>query len=834
MEIMKSKLKLIPCLLLLSIIVLACSSQNKQPDLQSSIIWTSLTKDSPEAATCVGFRKEITYKAKPGETTMKIFADSRYMLWINGKYVLRGPCRFDPKGPQYDELNIQPFLKEGTNLIAILVQANISGSLKLMKHSPGLLVQISGVDREGNKIEEITDQSWLCSNKTEFLAPPKRRTWACIMDSVDAKMPDAGWINSSFDDSKWSGAVSVDGAAWGKFEPRALPLLDEIDLGSGTIIQVTHKENVDTRKRILPQSLPLTFEAGAEIIIDLGKLSLAYWDIEIEASDKSMLVFTPCQNFVDGKTKTSFNCQNYYKAKKGKQKYICSDTFGFRYLNLKVEGAPVTINAIKFTARLYPNIELSKFECDDAFLTKTWDVAKYSARIIIEDGYSEAAERAEWMGDVGMLQYAVSRKIICGPGKNKGEVVYSDPRPMKNMLRHVIQSQQEDGRLKAHHPSDRWDEHWYIEDYSCLWVQGLRQYYDNTGDIEFLKEAWSALQGQMDWFLNRKNITGLITAREFLIHLDNPMRYQRCQGATLNAFVYQALVESAYLAEALGKNADCTKYEKEAESLKIAYNKYLWDDTNKTFFAAVYYKDMKEGKMPELKLVSSEKPAERTDQWLSPGEKVIPSIQAALLALNKGVVSNEHLSDVEHFLKSHYNDLMNPYTHIMLFDELYKFDSPEMDLEVLNTIRRRWKMMISAESPGTVWERFDDSGYLCHPFGQIPAYTIPAYVLGVRKPKPVWEKEILLEPRLGDLTMVKGVGITELGAVPVSWEKNKQGNLIFSFKIPAGITAIVRLEKVAKFSKLILDGKSIASEEHGRFHEFKVDAGYYSGQVIAN
>jgi hypothetical protein len=501
---------------------------------------------------------------------------------------------------------------------------------------------------------------------------------------------------------------------------------------------------------------------------------------------------------------------------------------------LKVEGAPVTINAINFTARLYPNIELAEFECNDAFLTKTWDVAKYSARIIIEDGYSEAAERAEWMGDVGMLQYAVSRKTICGPGENEGEVVFSDPRPMKNMLRHIIQSQQVDGRLKAHHPSDRWDEHWYIEDYSCLWVQGLRQYYDNTGDIEFLKEAWPALQGQINWFLNRKNITGLITAREFLIHLDNPMRYQRCQGATLNAFIYQALVESAYLAKALGKTNDCALYEKEAENLKQAYNKYLWDDSNNTFYAAVYYKDMKEGEMPELKLVHPEKPAERTDQWLSPGEKVIPSIQAALLALNKGVVSDEHLLDVKHFLKSHYKELMNPYTHIMLFDELYKFNNPEMDLEVLNIIRQRWEMMISAESPGTVWERFDDSGYLCHPFGQIPAYTIPAYILGVRKPEPVWEKEILIEPHLGDLKMVKGVGITELGAVPVSWEKNVKGNLLFSFEIPKGSTAIVRLEKITKSSKLIVNGESYKTIVNSRYHEFKVEAGKYSGQVIAN
>ena len=85
---------------------------------------------------------------------MMIFADSRYVLWINGKYVERGPCRFDPKGPQYDVIAIKDHINKGQNTIAILVQGNVTGSLKVMKHCPGLTALLK-IDNQ----QYITDSS---------------------------------------------------------------------------------------------------------------------------------------------------------------------------------------------------------------------------------------------------------------------------------------------------------------------------------------------------------------------------------------------------------------------------------------------------------------------------------------------------------------------------------------------------------------------------------------------------------------------------------------------------------------------------------------------------
>jgi alpha-L-rhamnosidase len=802
--------------------------------MKNSIIWKMKNGDTLNAPVSVGFRKQLEVKQIPQKAEMMIFADSRYILWINGKYIERGPCRFDPKGPQYDVLDIKRFIQTGQNTIAIMVQGNVTVNLKVMKHIPGLTARIK-IDNQ----QYITDTSWKCSDQIPQQMIKDIWTWSCILDKVDANSPDFNWQLPLFDDNKWEAAVPVSGETWGPLTMRSIPLLRETDLGSGTILQIKNNSGTDTLKKKLPDNLPLKFIAGDEIVIDAGKLSLTYWTIGLTATNGTDLVFTPCQDFVKGETIINYNCITTYKAREGDQSYMSADTYGFRYLNIKVLNGSFTLNSLRFTSRLYPNIGIAKFECSDEFLNKTWQQTSYTAEVLCEDGYVDSAERAEWMGDVGMIQYPVSRMVISGPGEGKNKIKYSDPRLMHNMLLHTAQSQQPDGRLKAHHPSDRFDLHWYIEDYSCMWVQGLRQYYENTGDIKFVKELWPVLQRQMDWFLNHKNTSGLFTVREFLLHLDNPLRYQVCQGATVNAFIYKAFNDASFLAGKLGKNEEASGFQKEAVSLKSAYNKLMWDDVSESFYSAVYYPEFrKEDSLPDLKLVPIEDPASKSKewsdgnvQWIEKGEKTPPTVQASLTALNKGIASDAHLNDVKKYLLTHSGELKNPYTHMMLFDEFYKYDIDSLDVKVLNIIRSRWKSMVSRVSPGTSAEGFETQGYLCHPFGLIPACVLPGYVLGIRKPDPVWMKTILIEPRLGDLLFASGVGLTEFGPVPVEWKKDGNNSLKFRFEIPKNIRAIVRLPKQGDQNEIILNGKPIHFKTDGRFLEFNAKPGIYEGEI---
>jgi hypothetical protein len=726
----------------------------------------------------VGFRKQFTIQQQPVKAQLHIFADSHYLLWVNGQYLLRGPCRFDPKRPEYDTVDIKHLLQKGLNTLAVLVQSGLSNG-KIMKHAGGLAVQLEVQDAKGKVLILTTDKTWRCSSQTRFLEY----------------------------------AINTDGNKWGQLYPRSIPLLRQKKVSPAAIVQIKQGEEVDNQSRPLPQTLPVEISAPAEMVIDVGRMIQAYWVLDFQADHKTELTVIPCQTFIDAAAGTSYGIENHYKARAGRQSYMSTDTFGFKYLHIKLDSGRLNLHGVKFINLTYPFDCLGRFNCNDGMLNELWGKAINTIQLCSEDGYEDCAlrERAEWMGDGAVVEYPITRIAFAGPGQN-GKHLYSDPRLIRNMLRHLALSQQEDGRIKAHHPSDRWDIHGYIEDYACLWVQALRQYYDNTADIDFVAEVWPVLTKQMQWFLDRRTETGLIKAREFVI-FDNPLIYQVCQGATINAFIYRALVDAVYLAKALGKNRLAEEYNAAASCLFRDFNQHLWDENSQTYLAGI--KD---------------------------GKKLAPTAHAALLSLNRDIVPEDRLDSVRKWLLAHYKDSSGinfTYTHFFLFEEFYRMDCFERDMDVLQIIRKRWSKMVESNNPGTLFENFD-GGSLCHNFGAVPAYFLSAYILGVRTDEPVWNKTIIIEPRLGDLREVEGTVVTEHGLVPVSWKKADDDRYLnFSFEVPAGITAKVSIPKLSDKPTLIINGKTVVADgvaekrtELGhRFVTLIVKSGKYSGKM---
>jgi alpha-L-rhamnosidase len=101
-------------ILTVNLLVSGCSRQQEKkyafPAIQSSMIWTSA--EFGENGGYFVFRKSFELSEPGSPAQLQLFADSRYWLWINGQYVLRGPCRFNPKRPEYDIIDIQSYLKK--------------------------------------------------------------------------------------------------------------------------------------------------------------------------------------------------------------------------------------------------------------------------------------------------------------------------------------------------------------------------------------------------------------------------------------------------------------------------------------------------------------------------------------------------------------------------------------------------------------------------------------------------------------------------------------------------------------------------------------------------
>ncbi|MDP9000818.1 MAG: hypothetical protein M3O46_11980, partial [Myxococcota bacterium] len=494
---------------------------------------------------------------------------------------------------------------------------------------------------------------------------------------------------------------------------------------------------------------------------------------------------------------------NTYTARAGRQVYRTMDTYGFGdngmpTVHVTVNGS-ILLHDIQFINRVYPFDPPAAFTSSDSRLDHLWQISVHTEQQLSEDGYEDCPwERAEWMGSVPIM-YPLNRVAMVGP-----QSAYGDPRLLRKMLKDIAESQLPDGRIKAHAPSDRFDIHGFIEDYSCLWVEYLRKYYDNTGDIDFVRSVWPFLTKQLDWFVSKRQPDGLVLAREFII-FDNPLKYQVKEGTTLNAYIYSAFQDSAYLATQLGLPADSAKYATDATNLAQAFNTLLWDGT--AYKASV------------------------TDSFTD-----VRKWYANLIAMNRGIVPANRLQGLQQGLLSNavaLSGMLYPYTHFFLFQELYGMDTPAADQMVLDRIRARW---INTYGPGNLDLVTDESfgPRMFHNFGEAAAYFFATNILGVAVDGPVSGKHLVVQPRLGDLTSASGTVVTEYGPVPMSWKIDPASGLSFSVVIPAGTSATALLPSNAAnpaASTLTVNGQSHIYTVQGRYVRFDIGPGTYAGQL---
>ena len=793
--------------------------------LGESMIW--LTSAPAGQQVYAVFRKSFTLAEEPQSATLHLFADSRYVLWINGRYLERGPCRFDPRAPAYDTLEVRPFLRAGSNVVAVLVhhfhdgKAAASGSAlngRMMRHEPGLTAILEVRDPSGSTRTIRTDDSWRGLTRTRFLPTPTGDAddnWASIPDRIDARRDPGDWTAVAFDDTSWESAAPVAGSLWGPLRPRGIPRLREIDVGPLTLLR-KDRANPDPRPqqpKALNEELPLELAAGEQLVVDAGQFVQAYSVIDFEATEGAELELEYGQNFLDTDRRLtgSYGRCNRYVARAGPQTYMSGDTFGFKYLAIRLRSGYARLLRVRMVSRVYPFDRLGSFQSSDPALGRIWTNCVRTIQVCAEDAYVDCAtrERVEWMADGYVVADRITQTALAGPGPG-GQIQYGDARLLGSLLRHIGQSLQPDGRLKAHHPSDRWDIHGFIEDYACLWVQALREYHDHTGDLEVAREMWPAVTAQMRWFLDRRTTNGLVKAREF-VYFGNPLVYKVCEGATLNAYLYGALRDAATLAGRLGKPAEQLAYAQAAAPLRQAIDDRLWNQAAGTYAGSILE-----------------------------GRTTPPTTHAAVMALYFDVVPEARRASVRQWLQANYSkEEFSPYAHHFLLRELYRWDTAAADLAALQLMRQRWTPLLRGET-GTVWEGFGP-GENCHEAGAVPAYFLSTYVLGVRMEGPVDNRRLLIEPRLADLTEASGTVVTERGLVNVAWERSTVNHTLeWRVSVPAGVTASLRLPAPEGKTTLVIDDRTLLEDGRllsanlavqGRWFGFELGSGKHSGRV---
>ncbi|MBC7783701.1 MAG: alpha-L-rhamnosidase N-terminal domain-containing protein [Burkholderiales bacterium] len=767
------------------------------PALNESMIWTD-TAPADKGYLHAGFRKQFELSAAPAHAELHIFAYTRYQLFINGEYVARGPNRFENERPEYDTFDVAPRLRAGKNVIAVLVHRD-QPSGRVMHHAPGFTLMLTARHPAGADVIIRTDPSWQAFDEPTY--GPQRGVWSSFSEDRDARKLDGDWTAIDFDSAKLPAAVKVntaDAKIWPVPQPRTIPHLRESNIVWKPITTGSAVVDGDS----------ITLSPGGEVRLEAPQIVQAYYALDIDAEAGVKIEARPL--LLEGaKDQPSF-----YTTRAGKQRWISGDTWAFKSLSLKVTGGSATLTNIRVVEVIYPFDRVGSFKSAEPLLDRIWDVTTRSVQLMSEDAYVDCAdrERVEWM-DCDPPAYDVTKVAFAGPGKD-GAKLFSDARLMKNMLLRTALTQREDGMVKAHTCSDRWDIHAIMEDRACDWIEGLRKYSEATGDDAFIEQLWPNIDRFLNWVITRRSPErGLINAREW-VAWDNPMAYVTCEGTANNAFFYRALSDGAFLAGRIGKTQDAARLTAAAKKLYEDFNQTLWIESAGAYASAAGTPELKPGDRQFKKTIDL-----KTENGL-----VEPTLHANLYALDRGIVPPERRDRVIAWVIAHDAQIKQIMANHFYFNLLYSTDTAEADQKVLDRIRNGWKAM--AESPwGTTWEGMGN-GSKVHIYGAVPGYTLSTYVLGVRRDAPVWEKKLIIQPRLADLPEVQGAVSTEFGLVDVSWKQSAAATH-FTLSLPDGVDTRVYLPAGTK--GVVIDGKSMNTESHGRWRTLTLRGGKYAG-----
>jgi len=161
------------------------------------------------------------FKAENIESAqIKITADSYYRLFINGEWINDGPCRSWPTHYQYDEIDVNSFLRSGENQVRIIAKYWGVGTFHNICQQAGLLAQLEIKNENDETRTIITDDSWQVAEAHAWISnTPKVSIQMEPQEFYDARLE----TKLEFLDAQV--LFDAEKGPWKNFNPRDVALL---------------------------------------------------------------------------------------------------------------------------------------------------------------------------------------------------------------------------------------------------------------------------------------------------------------------------------------------------------------------------------------------------------------------------------------------------------------------------------------------------------------------------------------------------------------------------------------------------------------------------------
>lgn len=749
------------------------------------------------------FRRRFTLDAVPRRVPARITADSRYMLFVNGRRIGYGPVRGHFRRLSYDMYDLAPYLQEGENVIAVLVRyygratsdwMPAVGNARLGKNG----VMVFEADLGGQWL--VSDAGWTsclgAAWRDDAHDPGLPEVVAGVpVESFDARLAPYGWTEAGFDDAAWLAAqpiVAVHFGARGRSQPPTDPYGPLLPRGiahlSGDCRRPLSARAAvrDAAPDLAPIGPAARVEAaiavGGEpdgaldgpmivppgghglIRLDMGRIVAGFVDFDLTAPAGTMFEFHYTEVPAGSPGPFGAHGGSRYVARGSNDVHRVFDKKGFRFAYLLVHGAqgPVVLNDFSVAEHLYPTSGDARFVSSDPELDRLYAAGRRTVALNAWDAFIDCPSREQraWAGDAVVHQmvhlatnadWRLARRYI---------ELSDSPRP--------------DGILPMSLGGDvEAGEGFTIPDWSLHWLHGLWNIYRHMGDRDFVKAHMPSAERVLRWYLPYLTRSGVLQDVVEWNLVDWSALYSEAQSAIVTALWARGLKEFGEMAQWLGEQASAAWAGDLHERCRAGFELF-WDEGR-----GLYVDHARDGAPQRpvnqlagaLAIVSGLAPDHRWDRvvaaitdesrlvvrsWMFPAPGAPPEkAGASFRQMILGGLTPDW--DVEHQIVR-----AEPFMSYVVHDALARAGQAQR----LPDLLMRWHEFLT-DGYDTFGENWG-TGTRVHGWSSIPARDLATYVLGITPEEPGYASA-RIAPRLGRLDWVEGTVPCPQGSIRVAF-----------------------------------------------------------------
>lgn len=753
-------------------------------------IWLdSWTVEDKEWPALVLFRKILDLYDMPQKASLRISADSRYKLYINGSLAEIGPSRGDRQVWFFDEIDIWPYLTQGENVIAVQVlrypQIHSRGNHGIFRTEyPGLFVQGAVEFSDGNRMEVNGDCSWKTKKDTGFHIISESDDFAPlqIYEDYTGSVSLRGWMHREYDDSSWEYASEYrhmsQAVSPGNLFPRTIPYLYRKDRTFNEVA-VLRKSRISRLQweSLLQNRQPVTIPPRSEEIVEIsaGEEMTGYLHLSLQSGRGAELIILQSECYVTDDRKNGLPVKDrrddwenghlegfkdvYHTAGYGTEE--CPEEYEpfwfrtFRYIRLEIrtKDAPLIIGRFDYTETGYPLDVKTKVRTSDPSMSSIWEMSERTLRRCMHETYEDCPFYEQ-------LQYAMdARQQILYT-----YAVSADDRLARKCMDDFRRSQRYDGLINCSYPNYGPN---VIPGFSIYYILMLYDHMMYFGDKVFLERHMPAVEGILYYFHSHQENglvekTGGLNGERFWSFIDWAPEWDETTGVppavlsgpvTMESLLYiMGLEAAAGMLEYLGRMDEAEQYRQRAKCTKKAVRERCTG----------------------------------ADGMLQDGPGIEQYSQhTQVFAALTDTVDMEQAR--QNLLKTTTDITQYAQCSVAMAFYLYRALEKTGLYEQTKQYWDIWKRMLD-KGACTCVENDVDERSECHAWGALILYELPSVMMGIRPVKPGYQA-VCIDPHPVSLKWFAGDVITPAGNIHIEW--NGEDGQGLKYKIPDGLEVVL-------------------------------------------